>query len=143
MNSTPKRVEEVLALEEQVRRLTAEVASLKPKPTADRQVAGGSETPPRRYDFVGPLIVAVVTFGLIGVFVWFLCSMEDDPGGSPACWVVERVAKAKPWEPMFLLTEIRFSKTRRWSRPVEPYVEFKTAEEGAAFLQKYNLKCVR
>ena len=78
---------------------------------------------------------------LLAIFVWFL-TRHVEP--KPVCWTVERVTDAHLWEPLFLTENYNFGKWSHHGRTVIPHVEFKTAEEGAVFMKKYNLKeCAR
>lgn len=137
----PKRIEEVLALEEQVRRLTADVAFLTrrvvkpPRATREpwvRWVARLLPDKPVLFLAIKWLVALSTMLGFIALFVWFMVFWKPAP--TPTCWTVERATNAHPWEPLLLWER------GRWASVAAPNVSFQTADEGAAFMKKYNLK---
>lgn len=126
-----RHIEEREAMQEEIRRLTAEVAQLKPKPKpkADPKPREPLDWAPILSVLV-PVVICVFVVGLLGYAAVVDARNHDERNGPAMCYLVARPADASgPGEPWYIWA-IKKGRNRNWEERGSR--QFATAEEGRA-----------
>ena len=126
-------------MEEQIRRLTAEVESLKPKPrvAGPPAIVGAAKTSGLVWVLLLLFLAAAGYFIYVYVIAPSFVVDERD-----TCWVVVREGEYA-WSPLRLMRQLPGCSSQdqeQCRRQISPPVEFKTVGESKDFMSKYDLK---